>query len=49
MTAAPMIVRASRLCIWLRSERTRAVIPTDVAVSVAPTKTATLTRLTPSG
>src|SRR5205814_710447 len=40
MTAAPRITRASRLCSTWRSLRTRAVIPTEVAVRVAPTKMA---------
>ena len=40
ITAAPMMTRASRWCIRPRSDRTRAVIPTEVAVSVAPTKIA---------
>src|SRR5438128_1066190 len=40
ITAAPRIRRASRLCRTWRSLSTRAVIPTEVAVSVAPTKMA---------
>src|SRR2546426_9300978 len=40
ITAAPRIIRASRLCKTWRSLSTRPVIPTDVAVSVAPTKMA---------
>src|SRR2546429_1971125 len=40
MTAAPRITRASRLCSTWRSLSTRAVIPTEVAVRVAPTKMA---------
>src|SRR5882724_1345931 len=40
ITAAPRIRRASRLCSTWRSLSTRAVIPTEVAVSVAPTKMA---------
>ena len=44
MTAAPMMMRASGVLIRPRSDSTRAVIPTDVAVSVAPTKIAAVTR-----
>ena len=44
MTAAPMMIRASGVPIRPRSESTRAVIPTDVAVSVAPTKMAAVVR-----
>src|SRR5881397_2877335 len=40
ITAAPRITRASRLCSTWRSLSTRAVIPTEVAVRVAPTKMA---------
>src|SRR5437899_2042162 len=40
ITAAPRIRRASRLCSTCRSLSTRPVIPTEVAVSVAPTKMA---------
>src|SRR6267143_689929 len=40
ITAAPKIRRASRLCSTWRSLSTRAVIPTEVAVRVAPTKMA---------
>src|SRR6266576_762914 len=40
ITAAPRMRRASRLCSTWRSLSTRAVIPTEVAVSVAPTKMA---------
>ena len=40
MTAAPMMMRASGVLIRPRSDSTRAVIPTEVAVSVAPTKMA---------
>src|SRR3989449_2011533 len=40
ITAAPRIIRASKLCSTWRSLSTRPVIPTDVAVSVAPTKMA---------
>src|SRR6266540_190965 len=40
ITAAPRIRRASRLCSTWRSLSTRPVIPTDVAVRVAPTKMA---------
>src|SRR6058998_3202428 len=40
ITAAPRISRASRLCRTWRSLSTRAVIPTEVAVRVAPTKMA---------
>src|SRR5712692_4901480 len=40
ITAAPRIKRASRLCSTWRSLSTRPVIPTDVAVRVAPTKMA---------
>ena len=41
-TAAPSTVRASTVASALRSPKTRAVIPTDVAVSAAPTKSASL-------
>src|SRR5213080_2396040 len=44
ITAAPRISRASRLCKTWRSLSTRPVIPTDVAVSVAPTKMAVVSR-----
>ena len=37
ITAAPRMIRPSVLVVRLRSERTRAVIPTLVAHSVAPT------------
>ena len=37
MTAAPKMTRASALCDWLRSLRTRAVIPTLSATSVGIT------------
>src|SRR5882672_2768446 len=40
ITAAPRIRRASRLCSTWRSLSTRPVIPTEVAVRVAPTKMA---------
>ena len=40
ITAAPMMIRASWLDMRPRSESTRAVIPTEVAVSVAPMKMA---------
>src|SRR2546422_2182658 len=42
MTAAPRMSRASVESMHFRSERTRAVMPTEVAVSVAPTKIATV-------
>ena len=41
-TAAPRTVRASMLASARRSPKTRAVMPTLVAVSAAPTKTASL-------
>src|SRR6266566_3343993 len=40
ITAAPRIIRASKLCSTWRSLSTRPVIPTEVAVRVAPTKMA---------
>ena len=40
MTAAPRMIRASGVRIRPESDSTRAVIPTEVAVSVAPTKIA---------
>ena len=40
MTAAPMMMRAAGVLIRPRSAKTRAVIPTDVAVRVAPRKMA---------
>src|SRR5439155_1615776 len=43
ITAAPKIRRASRLWSTWRSLSTRAVIPTEVAVRVAPTKMAVVT------
>ena len=49
ITAAPMMMRASGVCIRFRSESTRAVMPTEVAVRVAPTKIATTAKVTPSG
>ncbi len=44
ITAAPMMILASGVFIRPKSDRTRAVIPTDVAVSVAPMKMAAVTR-----
>ena len=40
ITAAPMMIRASGVLIRPRSARTRPVMPTDVAVRVAPMKIA---------
>jgi multisubunit Na+/H+ antiporter MnhG subunit len=45
--AAPIMILASSLFIWPKSDRTRAVIPTDVAVRVAPTKMAAVVRSVP--
>ena len=42
MTAAPRMTCDSRSARWPRSERTRAVMPTDVAVSDAPRNTHTI-------
>ena len=44
MTAAPMMIRASDVAMRPRSDSTRAVIPTEVAVRVAPTKMAAVVR-----
>src|SRR6185295_10254651 len=44
MTAAPMMTRASDVAMRPRSDSTRAVIPTEVAVRVAPTKMAAVVR-----
>ena len=41
-TAAPRMTCASSVFMWPRSERTRAVMPTEVAVSAAPRKIATV-------
>ena len=45
MTAAPMMMRASGVLIRPRSASTRAVMPTEVAVSVAPTKMAAVVEI----
>jgi hypothetical protein len=47
-TAAPRMIRASGVSMAPRSPNTRAVIPTDVAVSVAPMKIATVPMSPPS-
>ena len=44
MTAAPMMMRASIVLMRPRSESTRAVIPMEVAVRVAPMKIAAVPR-----
>ena len=48
MTAAPMMTRASWVAIRPRSDSTRAVMPTEVAVRVAPTKIAEAVEPRPS-
>ena len=49
ITAAPMMILASGVCIRFKSDSTRAVMPTEVAVRVAPTKMATTANVMPSG